>query len=352
MKKILFVDREQFGSLTDSLKYCEYLHDTYQIEYLCLDKGRPKIGFPNMKITYIPQIKPRVLRGIIFILIATLKCLFYKGKIFILYFPKCEIIKQILFWKKMHIDIRSLSIKKNKEERNNENNLMCKAINNFDTVSIITQPVANTIILKPSIKQFILPLGADIISDTIKQYDKLNLLYIGTLEGRDIIKTVKGLELFIAKNPATPIFYDIIGDGAEFHSIDTYIRNNNLSNHIKMWGRLPYKSLKPFLDTHNIGISFVPITPAYDLQPPTKTYEYVLSGLFCIATQTTVNREIIINDENGYLIEDTAESFCNGLEHILQKRETYKSENIRNSFVDFQWKAIIDKYLIPIIEYK
>ena len=138
-KKILFIDREQFGSLTDSLKYCEYLHDTYSISYLCIDKGRPKVTFPNMKVTYIPKIKPRALRGSIFILTALLKCLFFQGKIFKLYFPKCEIIKRIIFWKKMHLDIRTLSIKKDTEERNAENNQICKSINCFNSVSFITQ---------------------------------------------------------------------------------------------------------------------------------------------------------------------------------------------------------------------
>ena len=349
-KKILFIDREQFGSLTDSLKYCEYLHDTYSISYLCIDKGRPKVTFPNMKVTYIPKIKPRALRGSVFILTALLKCLFFRGKIFILYFPKCEIIKRIIFWKKMHLDIRTLSIKKDTEERNAENNQICKSINCFNSVSFITQPIANLVSVKSSIKQFILPLGADVISNTNKEYNHLHLLYVGALEGRDIIKTVQGVELFITQNPTQSIFYDIVGDGIEFDMIKTYIERHNLSQYIKMWGRIPYKSLKPFLDTHNIGISFVPITPGYDLQPPTKTYEYILSGLFCIATKTTANCEVIINDKNGYLIEDTAKSFCDALKHLLQNKHSYNSSTIRNSLINFQWKILIDKYLKTILE--
>lgn len=303
-----------------------------------------------MRITYIPQIKPRALRGSVFILTALLKCIFFKGKIFILYFPKCEIIKRVIFWKKMHLDIRTLSIEKDAEKRNADNKQICKSINFFNSVSFITQSIADLVPLKPSIKQFILPLGADVISNTNKEYNHLHLLYIGTLEGRDIIKTVQGVELFIAQNPVQSIFYDIIGDGVDFDMIKTYIEKQNLSQYIKMWGRIPYKSLKSFLDTHNIGVSFVPMTPGYDLQPPTKTYEYILSGLFCIATKTSANCEVIIDDKNGYLIEDTAKSFCNALKHILQNKHFYNSQTIRKSLANFQWKILIDKYLKNILE--
>lgn len=350
MKKILFIDREQFGSLTDSLKYCEYLHNTYQIEYLCLDKGRPKISFPNLKIIYIPQINPRILRGIIFILIAVFKCLFYNGKIFILYFPKCEIIKQILFWKKMHIDIRTLSIITNEEKRINENKQICKSIDNFESVSFITQAIANTANIKTTIKQYILPLGSDIISHTNKDFNSLKLLYIGTLENRDIIKTVQGLELFITKYPSISITYNIIGDGSDYDLIKNYIIEHKLTHVVKMHGRLPYSSLKPFLDSHNIGISFIPITTGYDLQPPTKTYEYILSGLFCLATKTKSNCDVIINDTNGYLIDDSPSSFYNGIEHIYTNRNKFQSENIRQTLITYQWKFLIEKYLKPIIE--
>lgn len=350
MKKLLFIDREQFGSLTDSLKYCEYLHNTYQIVYFCFDKGRPKISFPNMKIIYIPQINPRALRGIVFIFIAIIKCLFFNGKIFILYFPKCEIIKQILFWKKMHIDIRTLSVITDEEKRIKENKQICKSINNFESVSFITQAIANAAHIKTTIKKYILPLGSDIISHTNKDFSILKLLYIGTLENRDIIKTVLGLELFIKKYPTISIIYNIIGDGSDYNLIKNYIIEHKLTHIIKMHGRLPYSALKPFLDSHNTGISFIPITPGYDLQPPTKTYEYILSGLCCLATKTQSNRDVIINDINGYLIDDSPSSFCQGIEHIYTNRNKFQSENIRQTLIPYQWNFLIEKYLKPIIE--
>lgn len=349
-KKVLFIDREQFGSLTDSLKYCEYMNNSYDIEYLCFDKKRPKIKLSNIEVHYVPAFKPRVLRAIIFIIIAIIKCLFYKGKIFVLYFPKCETIKKILFWKKIHIDIRTLSVIKDEEKRKKENLQICNCINKFDSVSIISQPIADSINIKSSIKQYILPLGADIISKNEKSFNTIKLLYIGTLENRDIIKTVQGLELFIKKNPSLSISYDIVGDGCDFDIINNYILEHRLDTYVRMYGRVPYKELKPFLDSHNVGVSFVPMTTGYDLQPPTKTYEYILSGLFCIATNTRSNNDVIINDVNGYLIEDSASSFFKALEHIYNNKDNYYSELIRKTLLDYQWHILVDKYLRPILE--
>lgn len=40
------------------------------------------------------------------------------------------------------------------------------------------------------------------------------------------------------------------------------------------------------------------MTEYYDSQPPTKTFEYALSGLYVLATKTRENEKVITND-NG-----------------------------------------------------
>lgn len=348
-RKILFIHREQFGSLTDTLKYCEYLNSKYEIEYLCFDKKRPRICIPNVKIIYVPYKGSKFVNGMLFIIAAIIKCIFFNGFIFIIYFPQCSLIKRVLFWRKMHIDIRTLSISKDEKLRHNENFKLNNEINYFDSVSLITEGIKNKIQIKNRKQFFILPLGADIISDKSKKFDSLKLLYIGTLCNRDIIKTIIGLELFIQKYPQISIQYDIVGDGDEYSDICTYVKRHKLEEYIHLHGRIPYYSLNTFLDVNNIGVSFVPITDYYEFQPPTKTYEYVLSGLYCIATNTFSNRKII-NKENGILIDDTADSFSNALYDIYLKMSLLNSEDIRKTMLDYKWDNIVNTYLIPIIK--
>lgn len=349
MKKILFIDRNQLGLLTDSLKYCEYLSSTYQIEYLCFDNKASKIEIPQIKVTYVPYISQKALRGILLLLIAILKCLFFSGFIYIIFFPKCSVIKKILFWKKMHIDIRTLSINKDIQKREMINSEICSTVNLFESASFITEGVKKRIAIKHELKTFILPLGADIISHSTKHFKNLKLLYIGTFNNRNILQTVMGVELFLKKDPDFPITYDIIGDGDEYPVIHEYIENNNLKNQIHLHGRLPYTELKPYLDSCNVGISFVPIIEYYEYQPPTKTYEYILSGLYCIATNTYSNREII-NEQNGILIKDTPYELADALFSVYEKRNMLDSKVIRNTLLQYQWENIINKSFIPIIE--
>lgn len=40
--KLLIIDRGQLGILTDTLKYCEYLHCHFNITYICFDEHRKK----------------------------------------------------------------------------------------------------------------------------------------------------------------------------------------------------------------------------------------------------------------------------------------------------------------------
>lgn len=349
MKNILFINREQFGTLTDSIKYCEHLNKQYQIEYLCFDKGNTKINIPNIRVTYIPYKGPFLLRGLTFIIASILKCIFFQGFIYIIYFPKCSIIRKVLSWKKMHIDIRTLSVFKEEEKRKIQNAEITKTVNLFKSASFISEGVRKQIAPSQNIKTYILPLGADIISYQDKKFDDLRLLYIGTLNNRDILQTVIGVGEFIKNNDGFSITYDIIGDGDEFYMINEYIKNHMLNNYIHLHGKLPYSKLKPFLDKCNIGISYIPITDYYEHQPPTKTYEYILSGLYCIATDTFSNR-LIINEINGILIKDNADDFAKSLSSIRKIRTELNSGTIRNTLLEQQWKYIIKKYFIPIIE--
>ena len=326
MKKILIINTNQLGYLTDTLKYCEHLHDRYIIQFVCFDYNAPKISIDNVNVTYVPHPSNRMVQGLLFFIYALISCLSYYDFIFVVYFPYCKWLKKIIFWKKLHIDVRTLSVSKNQNVREVSNLMLKKTIEAYDSVSYISEGVKSQIGL-PYKKTFVLPLGADVISNINKAFLNIKLLYVGILNNRNIIETLIGLRMFLNKYPNADITYDIVGYGEELEDIKKYITTNKLANVCTTHGRIDYYKLKPFFDKCNVGVSYIPIRDYYQYQPPTKTFEYGLSGLVTIATETKSNQEVI-NNNNGILIKDNPSSFCDALELLHLHNIKFDSNTI------------------------
>lgn len=352
---MLIIDWNSYGSLTDSYKWCEYLREKYNITLLTSKKHDSipaQSGITHHTVLYdnssiIKKIKARIL----FILSAFWLTLQSKGKIFVVYYPSCFWLQKILFWKKIHLDIRTLSVNKDLQRREKYNRKLYKACKTFTSVSAISEGIKAKIGRKDI---DILPLGADIISNSQKQYDsEIRLIYIGTLKARDIPKTIEGTFLFHKIHPEVKIKYDIIGSGSEQDNQDILdsINKFKLGGIVTYHGYMTHSQCEEYLDTANIGCAFVPMTDYFEYQPPTKIFEYAMSGLYTIATKTKANTEYI-SYYNGDLIEDTAKSFCHALENYLLKRKQLDERKIRNSLKQFSWESIVNNYLIPLLKEK
>jgi glycosyltransferase involved in cell wall biosynthesis len=346
-KKLLIINKTQFGYHTDSYKYCEHLKDKFNITYIGFDSGNKKLNVEGIYVKYVSNRGSLVIRGLRFLILSFLYSLFFRGVIFLIHFHGCKPFRLLIPFKKIILDIRTLSISKNKGSREIYDKEIKQDCKYFKYITAISEGVSNKLNINQS-KVTILPLGSDIISDKNKKFEKLSLLYVGTLSGRDLAKTVEGVKIFLENNPNQSLVYNIIGIGDDFELIQKRINDWGLCNNIKMHGRIPHFELEPYFENSNIGISFVPIVDYYDYQPPTKTFEYTLSGLFCIATDTIANREVITQD-NGMLILDTPNDFARALETISNNKHNFDSVKIRKSMVNFQWKKIIDNKLQPIL---
>lgn len=349
MNNLLIIDKHHFSTLTDSYKWCEYLRNDYNITMQCFDTGRDKVPMEGIHFKYVNYSGNFAIRGIRFLLIALWNALFFKGKIMVVYFENCQWIKRLLPFKKMIVDIRTLSVTTNTAQREKYDLQLRNACHHFDIITVISEGVKQKINLSNKhIK--ILPLGSDVISETPKDYSTLKLLYVGTFAGRDLHKTIEGFAQFCKEYPDINISYDIIGSGFnnELEEYKTLAATLNVTDKITFHGRLPYNQLKPFFDKCNIGVSFVPMTDYYDAQPPTKTFEYILSGFYTIATATSSNKELITT-ENGLLIHDSATEFANALSAIWHTRTTLNEQKIRQSLEKYSWKNIVNGILKPIL---
>ena len=199
---------------------------------------------------------------------------------------------------------------------------------------------------------FELPLGAEPVSVAPQDFDRLHLLYVGALPKRQVERTVAGLRLYINRCGGENVKqYDIVGAGSreDEQKIRAAIVENELEGVVKMHGYVPRERMAEFLQSANVGVSFVPLTPYYDMQPVTKTYEYLMAGLPIIATRTTQNQRLV-NDSNGVLIDDTPESFSRGLAEIKSKLSGLSPLVIQGASLQHSWENVIRGQYLPYME--
>lgn len=348
-KTILFINKAQFGYHTDYYKFCEYLRDIYEVKYFCFDTGKLKLNMERVSVKYVPFKGPKALRGLRFMLFAIISILNTKGLVFVSYFPGCLFLKKVFPWRRMLLDIRTLSITPNEKKRRNYDRNIIRTAQCYDFVTIISQGLREKIKLDLN-KSAIIPLGSDSISLRDKDFSQLKLLYVGTLNWRNIIQTVEGLNLCLQKNPAiSDISYDIIGDGKEYELLNDRIRHLKLDDRIILHGSIPHFKIQPYFDNCNVGVSYVPITDYYNYQPVTKTYEYLMSGMVCLGTNTIENRKIV-DERNGILCEDNPESFANALLELYSRIKSYNSDLIRSTVEKYSWERIVEETLLPVLE--
>jgi glycosyltransferase involved in cell wall biosynthesis len=347
--KLIYINKNQFGYHTDAYMHCKYSKDVFDIIFICFDSNYKKIKEDNIRVIYVKS-RNKFMNSIFFMSTCFYYLLTIKAKIFIQFFPGCSILKKAFFWKKMIVDIRTASISDVEEIRKSENIKIKNEALLFDHITIITEGIRDHLKI-PKDQSSILPLGTNKLSTTEKNFDKdLKMLYVGTLNNRNIHQTIEGLSLFISKNPTLKIDYYIVGDGPkkDLDKIKRAIEENKLQNLVHLLGRKCHEDIQDLYDNCQVGVSYVPITPAYDLQPPTKTYEYLGAGMPCIATKTSENINLITST-NGVLCDDNPESFANALNEIMLNKSNFKSKSIGESLVDYNWENIVKNKLKPIL---
>lgn len=352
MKKLLIITREQFGYLTDTYNYCKHLKDKFDITYICFNQNKEKISCENINIIYIEEKNNVNLSSYNFLKRTVEHIRVNHNKydsIFCVFFRFCFLIPILTRNENIILDIRTGNVNNNKY-KNLIGNIEIK-FNSlfFKKISIICESLAKKLNIK---KYEILPLGANkfIKKDFID--NEMNLIYIGTFNNRNIHETIHAYGKYLKeRKEKVPTKYTIIGDGAdkEIELIKDTIEELNISKYVELMGRVSNDNLGEFMKTHNIGISYVPITKYYNVQPPTKTYEYIMNGLVCIATETDENKKII-NKKNGVLCKDNLNSLSEAL-HVVQKNlEIYDCKELSFTVYENTWENISKSIFLKIIK--
>jgi glycosyltransferase involved in cell wall biosynthesis len=363
--KILLVSTNQFGYLIDYHRYYVYLKNKgYTVKYITWDYGREKIEKGNPDIIYVPRTGPRPSRLLRFIQTV----ISYEKKnnfdrIFIHCFPLVSSLLPFIQNDKMRLDIRQVSIHNKKFKRVFFDGLMRFAAKRYKHASIITDLAAEHIGIN---RYKLLPLGGahfpkvNSANDSVQQYghlfDKGNFifLYVGTLHKRRMIDCVKGFHAYLTKNPGAKASFIIIGSangGNEYNEIVEYIATYQLENSIHTLGYIPQHKLAIFFQHADCGVTFFPLTPFNDVQPNTKTYEYLINGVPVIATSTKDNVKLLTQTDVpcGIVIGDNADEFERAVAQMINSKDIYNKQAIAEKFSEFEWDNLFRQYLDPVL---
>lgn len=350
MKKILFINLGPFGSLTDTYYYYLNLKAKYNLTYIGFYEDGMQKSFEDITIIHLQKEGNSLSRR--YRLIKRLKLLLNSTKfnfILVNYFTGCSILN--LFERKsLVVDIRTSFITPNKLSRMLHNIILSLEVMLFRNITVISEGLKHQLHLPK--KTHILPLGGNLIGISNKNFNELRILYVGTFHERNIVNTIIAFSRFILNEEnCMCAHYTIIGTGSDFdiENIKGTIHKLGMERYITYKGEIRYPELSDYLKISNVGMSYIPIKAYYDNQPPTKTFEYLLSGMVVIATGTKENKKVITNN-NGRVIGDDIEEIVEGLKYIYINRFKYNSETIQKESQKYCWDNIVKGNLIPYIE--
>ncbi len=341
-KKLFIICSSQFGYLIDTYQYAKHLKHKYDVVYVSFNYGKDKIYEDGVEVVELDCNSKGFKRWLDYARFCIGVVKDKDAKVFVKYFRLCSLVR-IFGGKNDYImDVRTVAI---------DNSYLYRLIFDktlkiesvfFNRVTVISKSVADFLGIS---KYSVIPLGCPEFKLEHKVFNSLSLLYVGTLSCRDIHKTVKGLAIYLNNSPdSTIISYDIIGDGFanEVDELKALVKNLGLEKIVKVHGRIPFNKLNPFFEKANVGVSFVPMTEHFDVQPVTKTLEYLAAGMIVVGTRTTAQMEIL-TDDLGVLVNDNEDDFARGIAELVNRKGNFNSSHQINAVKDISWSSISRK---------
>lgn len=357
MGKLLIAPKCQYGYNTDYYQMANRLAEKgISVEVVCFDQGYRKLDPPdNVHVKYVPRTANKAgnyTRHVLEIAKTFMK--HRKSLDWAVVSSTIELSGILPFLLKLAkpqmkwiMDIRTCSVVPSKKKRQLNDLLTLHSSRFFDRVTVVSELVAK----RMNIFEFnVLPLGAECYIDLKKkQLDpkNINFLYVGTFDGRRIEDLIQAFD--IVKNKLAPDVksrFDIVGYGereAVTLEVTDAIGRAQHKDSIVYHGRKSHKEIHELFETATIGFSYVPQTDFFDVQPPTKTYEYIMNGIVCIGTNTKANAQIIYAD-NGVLTEDNVDSLVQSIEQTVARLGDFNSLKISRTVSDSKWENIVSDF--------
>jgi colanic acid/amylovoran biosynthesis glycosyltransferase len=148
---------------------------------------------------------------------------------------------------------------------------------------------------------------------------KIVILFCGRfVEKKGLLFALKAVKHLISKH--IPVEFRIIGDGTLRDSAESFIRENNLDQSVRLLGYQPHRVFLEEL--RNAHLYLQPSVSAQDGDSeggaPTTLLEAQAAGVPVVATYHADIPEVVINEKSGFLVpERNADAIADRLEHLI-----------------------------------
>ncbi|HXV66519.1 MAG TPA: glycosyltransferase family 4 protein [Nitrosopumilaceae archaeon] len=237
-------------------------------------------------------------------------------------------------------------------QRKIEKIISTRSLRNASRVLVSNEPTKEIMKSYYSVEEekiSIVPNGVDLSFFRPAKKDPKKLVFSGVMYHH------RGLDILLESAPAVikqvpDVRLVLLGDGPEMNELQNIVKKNNLESNIEIKGWVERQSIPTYLSDASIGIGPLKRTTVTENALPIKVLEYMASGLPIIAKTGTLPNDVLINNENGYFVENSSDLSKNIIKLLQNPELAEKMGKISFDMVQkFSWEKIV-KSIIKIYE--
>jgi glycosyltransferase involved in cell wall biosynthesis len=223
-----------------------------------------------------------------------------------------------------------------------------KVIKNADLILVSNNKTRSVIIENYNIeseKISIVPNGIDIESFVKHELKQNFVIFSGMMyHHRGLEVLLKAAQKVITKNPK--IKFMLLGDGPEKNKLIQLTEDLGISSNVEFKGWVNREQIPHLLAKSLIGIGPLKLTAVTEGALPIKVLEYMASSLPIIAKKGTLSKDILYENENGFLIDDY-EDLAEKINILLENQELREKMGLEslNLVKKFDWEKIGQKII-------
>lgn len=171
-----------------------------------------------------------------------------------------------------------------------------------------------------------------------KEKNKLKLGYVGSVtEIRGISTVLEVVKRFHDEN--IKLYFECVGPMREDYKLklDNYVKENNLSEYVKFYGRVKFKEAYETISDCKLGVALLKPVPNYVESMPTKLYEYMYMSIPYITSNFPLYKRFTDESKAGICVDpENIDEIYNSIKNIilndgLLKQMTKNGKNIIES---------------------